>query len=51
MRKLEQIQDKMIKALSGGWADSKILQTHGKRMIDKDFTPKGRTVSTFKRHE
>ena len=35
--------DNMIKALSGGWADSKILQTHGKRMIDKDFTPKGRT--------
>ena len=35
--------DKMIKALSGGWADSKILQTHGKRMINKDFTPKGRT--------
>ena len=35
--------DKMIRALSGGWADSKILQTHGKRMIDKDFTPKGRT--------
>ena len=35
--------DKMIKALSGGWADSKILQTHGRRMIDKDFTPKGRT--------
>ena len=35
--------NKMIKALSGGWADSKVLQTHGKRMIDKDFTPKGRT--------
>ena len=35
--------NKMIKALSGGCADSKILQTHGKRMIDKDFTPKGRT--------
>ena len=34
---------KMIDALSGGWADSKVLQTHGKRMIDKDFTPKGRT--------
>ena len=34
---------KMISALSGGWADSKVLQTHGKRMIDKDFTPKGRT--------
>ena len=35
--------NKMIKALSGGWADSKVLQTHGKRMITKDFTPKGRT--------
>ena len=35
--------NKMIKALSGGWADSKVLQTHGKRMIKKDFTPKGRT--------
>ena len=34
---------KMIKALTGGWADSKILQTHGHRMINKDFTPKGRT--------
>ena len=35
--------DKMIEALSGGWADSKVLKTHGKRMIDKDFSPKGRT--------
>ncbi len=35
--------NKMIKALSGGWADSKVLQTHGKRIINKDFTPKGRT--------
>ena len=35
--------NKMIKALSGGWADSKVLQTHGNRMINKDFTPKGRT--------
>ena len=35
--------NKMIKALAGGWADSKILQTHGKRKIDKNFTPKGRT--------
>ena len=40
--------NKMIKALSGGWADSKILQTHGKRMIDKDFKPKGRTVVHLK---
>jgi 2-hydroxy-3-oxopropionate reductase len=34
---------KMIRALTGGWADSKILQTHGHRMINKDFTPKGKT--------
>ena len=40
--------NKMIKALSGGWADSKILQTHGKRMIKKDFTPKGRTYTHLK---
>ena len=33
----------MIEALSGGWADSKVLKTHGKRMIDKDFSPKGKT--------
>lgn len=39
---------KMIKALSGGWADSKILQTHGQRMIDKDFTPKGKTSTHLK---
>ena len=39
---------KLIKALSGGWADSKILQTHGKRMIDKDFSPKGKTFTHLK---
>ena len=39
---------KMIKALSGGWADSKILQTHGKRMIEKDFSPKGKTSTHLK---
>ena len=38
----------MIKALSGGWADSKVLRTHGKRMIDKDFSPKGKTSSQLK---
>ena len=40
--------NKMIDALSGGWADSKILKTHGKRMINKDFTPKGRTSVQLK---
>jgi 2-hydroxy-3-oxopropionate reductase len=39
---------KLIKALSGGWADSKILQTHGKRMIDKDFSTKGKTSTHLK---
>ncbi len=39
---------KMIEALSGGWADSKILQTHGKRMIVKDFSPKGKTTTQLK---
>lgn len=29
-------------ALSGGFADSRILQLHGKRMIERDFTPGGR---------
>ena len=40
--------NKMIKALSGGWADSKVLQTHGKRMIDKDFSPKGKASGQLK---
>ena len=40
--------NKMIEALSGGWADSKILQTHGKRMISKDFSPKGKTTTQLK---
>ena len=39
---------KMIEAVKGGWADSKILQTHGKRMIDKDFTPKGKASTHLK---
>ena len=39
---------KMIKAITGGWADSKILQTHGQRMIKKDFLPKGKTSTQLK---
>ena len=46
--KYETNPSKMIEALSGGWADSKILQTHGKRMIDKDFSPKGKTTTQLK---
>ena len=40
--------NKMISALSGGWADSKVLQTHGKRMINRDFSPKGKTSTHLK---
>ena len=40
--------NKMINALTGGWADSKVLQTHGKRMISKDFSPKGKTFTQLK---
>ena len=37
-----------IKALTGGFADGKILQNHGKRMIDKDFSPKGKVSTHLK---
>ena len=30
---------KVHEALGGGFADSRILQVHGKRMVDKTFTP------------
>ena len=40
--------NKFIKALSGGFADGKILQNHGKRMINKDFSPKGKVSTHLK---
>jgi 2-hydroxy-3-oxopropionate reductase len=40
--------NKFIKALSGGFADGKILQNHGKRMIYKDFSPKGKVSTHLK---
>ena len=40
--------NKFIKALSGGFADGKILQNHRKRMIDKDFSPKGKVSTHLK---
>jgi 3-hydroxyisobutyrate dehydrogenase-like beta-hydroxyacid dehydrogenase len=33
---------KVREAITGGFADSRILQVHGQRMIDRDFTPYGR---------
>ena len=38
----------VLKALEGGWADSKILQTHGIRMIKNDFKPRGKVSSQLK---
>ena len=40
--------NKFIKALSGVFADGKILQNHGKRMIKKDFSPKGKVSTHLK---
>ena len=39
---------KVIKSLKGGWADSKVLQTHGVRMIKNDFKPRGKNFSQLK---
>jgi 2-hydroxy-3-oxopropionate reductase len=39
---------KVRAALGGGFADSKILQIHGQRMIDKDFTPGARATTQLK---
>ena len=39
---------KFIKAIAGGFADSKILQNHGSRMIVKDFAPRGKTHTHLK---
>ena len=40
--------NKFIQALSGGFADGKILQNHGKRMIDKNFSPGGKVSTHLK---
>ena len=33
---------KVREAIGGGFADSRILQLHGQRMVDRDFAPRGR---------
>jgi len=33
---------KVKDAITGGFADSRILQVHGQRMIERDFAPRGR---------
>jgi 3-hydroxyisobutyrate dehydrogenase-like beta-hydroxyacid dehydrogenase len=32
---------KVREAISGGFADSRILQLHGQRMVERDFAPRG----------
>ncbi|NNJ09154.1 NAD(P)-dependent oxidoreductase [Chloroflexales bacterium ZM16-3] len=38
----------MQRALAGGFADSKILQVHGSRMIARDYAPGGRAATQLK---
>ncbi len=33
---------KVKEAITGGFADSRILQVHGQRMLERDFAPRGR---------
>jgi 3-hydroxyisobutyrate dehydrogenase-like beta-hydroxyacid dehydrogenase len=40
--------NRLREALKGGFADSVILQQHGKRMADNDFTPGGRSLLQLK---
>lgn len=35
-------------AISGGFADSRILQVHGQRMVERDFAPRGRMAIQLK---
>ena len=39
---------KVKEAITGGFADSRILQVHGQRMVERDFTPKGRMAVQLK---
>ena len=40
--------ENFIKAVAGGFADSKVLQNHGTRMVKKDFAPRGKTITHLK---
>jgi 3-hydroxyisobutyrate dehydrogenase-like beta-hydroxyacid dehydrogenase len=39
---------KVKEAITGGFADSRILQVHGQRMIERDFSPHGRMAVQLK---
>ena len=40
--------DRVWQALSGGFADSRILQLHGRRMIDESYAPGGKASTQHK---
>jgi 2-hydroxy-3-oxopropionate reductase len=39
---------KVKQAIGGGFADSRILQVHGQRMVERDFAPRGRMTVQLK---
>lgn len=39
---------KVKEAIAGGFADSRILQVHGQRMVERDFAPRGRMTVQLK---
>ena len=39
---------KVREAISGGFADSRILQLHGQRMVERDFAPRGKMTVQLK---
>jgi 3-hydroxyisobutyrate dehydrogenase-like beta-hydroxyacid dehydrogenase len=39
---------KVREAITGGFADSRILQLHGQRMVERDFAPRGRLAIQLK---
>ena len=39
---------KVREALRGGFAESRILELHGQRMVERDFVTKGRSITHLK---
>jgi len=39
---------KVREAITGGFADSRILQLHGQRMVDRDFAPRAKIAVQLK---
>jgi 2-hydroxy-3-oxopropionate reductase len=39
---------KVREAITGGFADSRVLQVHGQRMVERDFAPRARMTVQLK---